>query len=207
MPKPLSIFITAITAFSLFNTCGQMNIADCEESAYTYSTDDVHNLQSFLLNKQTKDNLSGKPYDLNGDDKWDVSDLCLMIRKIVNPTVPKEKLLQIEVNGTTFTATLSDTQAAGELAEKISHKPVTLELSEYGGFEKVGSLPWSLTRTDTHTETSPGDIMLYQGNQMTIFYNSNAWSYTSLGKINDADAETLKAIFGDGDISVTLSPK
>ena len=113
----------------------------------------------------------------------------------------------IDVNGNKLTAALADSTAAKELAEKLKAEPVTVTLNEYGGFEKVGKLPWSLTRTDASIETEPCDIMLYQGNQMTIFYNSNSWSYTKLGHIDNITQEELKALFGEGDVTVTLSLK
>ena len=113
--------------------------------------------------------------------------------------------LKILVNGTELTATLADSTAAKELAEKLKAEPVTVTLNEYGGFEKVGKLPWSLARTDESIVTEAGDIMLYQGNQMTIFYNSNSWSYTKLGHIDNITQEELKAIVGGGDVTVTLS--
>ena len=113
----------------------------------------------------------------------------------------------IDVNDNKLTAALADSTAAKELAEKLKAEPITVTLNEYGGFEKVGKLPWSLIRTDASTETEPGDIMLYQGNQMTIFYNSNSWSYTKLGSIENTTQEELKALFGEGDVTVTLSLK
>ena len=118
-----------------------------------------------------------------------------------------EVKLMISVNGQELTASFADSTAAKELAEKLKAEPITVTLNEYGGFEKVGKLPWSLTRTDANTETEPCDIMLYQGNQMTIFYNSNSWSYTKLGHINNTTQEELKALFGEGDVTVTLSLK
>ncbi|MBR6243663.1 MAG: hypothetical protein IKQ90_09255 [Ruminococcus sp.] len=113
--------------------------------------------------------------------------------------------LKISVNGTELTATLADSTAAKELAEKLKTEPVTVTLNEYGGFEKVGKLPWSLTKTDESIVTEAGDIMLYQGNQMTIFYNSNSWSYTKLGHIDNVTGEELAKLFGDGNITVTLT--
>lgn len=113
--------------------------------------------------------------------------------------------LKISVNGTELTATLADSTAAKELAEKLKAEPVTVTLNEYGGFEKVGKLPWSLTKTDESIVTEAGDIMLYQGNQMTIFYNSNSWSYTKLGHIDNITGEELAKLFGEGNITVTLS--
>ena len=118
-----------------------------------------------------------------------------------------EAKLLISVNGQELTASFADSTAASELAEKLKSEPVTVTLNEYGGFEKVGKLPWSLTRTDANSETEPCDIMLYQGNQMTIFYNSHSWSYTKLGHIDNITQDELKALFGEGNITVTLSLK
>lgn len=115
--------------------------------------------------------------------------------------------ITVDVNGNKLTAALADSTAAKELAEKLKSGSVTVTLNEYGGFEKVGDLPWSLTKSDEDTETEPGDIMLYQGDQMTIFYNSNSWSYTKLGHIENTTQEELKTVFGEGDVTVTLSLK
>ena len=117
----------------------------------------------------------------------------------------KDMKLKISVNGTDLSATLADSTAAKELAEKLKAEPVTITLNEYGGFEKVGKLPWSLTKSDESIVTEAGDIMLYQGDQMTIFYNSNSWSYTKLGHIDNITGEELEDLFGEGNITVTLS--
>ena len=117
----------------------------------------------------------------------------------------EEVKLLISVNDTVLTASFADTTAAKELSERLKDDSVTISLNEYGGFEKVGKLPWPLTRTDESIETVPGDIMLYQGNQMTIFYNSNSWSYTKLAHIDNFSSEELKDILGKSDISIKLS--
>ena len=114
--------------------------------------------------------------------------------------------MQITVNGKTLTASIADNEAGKALAELLRKGDLTLSLSEYGGFEKVGALPQALPKSDTQIKTEAGDIMLYQGNQMTIFYGSNSWSYTPLGKIEHATAAELKEIFGTGDVTVKLSP-
>lgn len=118
-----------------------------------------------------------------------------------------EVKLLISVNGHELTAYFADSAAANELAEKLKAEPVTVTLNEYGGFEKVGKLPWPLTRTDASTEAEPCDIMLYQGSQMTILYNSNSWSYTKLGHIDNITQDELKSILGEGDVTVTLALK
>ncbi|MBP3250202.1 MAG: hypothetical protein J6M48_07620 [Ruminococcus sp.] len=118
-----------------------------------------------------------------------------------------EVKLNITVNGQDLTASLADSSAAKELAQKLESGAVTVELAEYGGFEKVGALPWSLTRSDESTVTQAGDIMLYQGSQITIFYGSNSWSYTPLGHVDGLSQEELSEILGQGDVSAELSIK
>ena len=117
----------------------------------------------------------------------------------------QEQKMNISVNGHVLKANLADTQAAKELYELIKNKPLTLTLNEYGNFEKVGKLPQSFTKSDEQITTNSGDIMLYQGNQMTIFYGENSWSYTRLGKIENVTEEELSEIFGEGDVTVTIS--
>ena len=111
----------------------------------------------------------------------------------------------LKVGGNTMTATLTDNEATRELTKLLEHGDITIRMSDYGGFEKVGALPQSLPTSNTQITTVPGDIMLYQGNQMVIFYGSNSWSYTRLGKIDEATASNLRQFLGNGDITLTLS--
>ena len=361
--------LIALSACFFGSTSTKVETAEIPSDSYQYTIQDVCNLQDFLLTRPTKENLTGKPYDMNSDDHWDIFDLCLMKREVlkdmyteaesdtlvvyfsrtgntekiaehlieltdadsyvikaavpytdddiqyqddncrankeqndktVRPeiadpissidsydtiflgypiwwgqepriidtflesydfsdktvipfctsggsgietsekniselvsignqlegkrfpasatkddvkawydTLPlnegnEDMKMKISVNGTELTATLADNTAAKELAEKLKDEPVTVTLNEYGGFEKVGKLPWSLTKTDESIVTEAGDIMLYQGNQMTIFYNSNSWSYTKLGHIDNITGEELANLFSEGNITVTL---
>ena len=111
--------------------------------------------------------------------------------------------MKIEVNGSTFTATLADNAAADALVDWVEEGPVTLELSDYAGFEKVGPLGRSLPASDSQTTTHAGDIVLYQGDQIVLFYGSNSWSYTRLGHIDDLTG--WEDALGGGDVPVTLS--
>ena len=111
----------------------------------------------------------------------------------------------LKVGGNTMTATLTDNEATRELTKLLEHGDLTIRMSDYGGFEKVGALPQSLPTSNTHITTEPGDIMLYQGNQMVIFYGSNSWSYTRLGKIDGATSDSLRQFLGNGNITMTLS--
>lgn len=111
--------------------------------------------------------------------------------------------INVAISDYTFTATLEDNEAAHELLEMIKEKPLTLSLSDYSGFEKVGSLGRSLTRSDRHTTTKSGDIVLYNGNNIVVFYGSNSWSYTRLGRIDSL--ENWEKALGSGDVTITLS--
>lgn len=109
----------------------------------------------------------------------------------------------LTVEGVTFPATFADNQGAEALADLLTDGPLTLSLEDYGGFEKVGSLGQSLPTSNTHITTQSGDIVLYQGNQIVLFYGSNAWSYTPLGQVTDLTG--WQEALGHGDVTVTLS--
>ena len=111
----------------------------------------------------------------------------------------------LKVGGDTMAATLTDNEATRELTKLLEQGDITIRMSDYGGFEKVGVLPQSLPTSNTQITTEPGDIMLYQGHQMVIFYGSNSWSYTRLGKIDGATASNLRQFLGNGNITLTLS--
>jgi len=80
-----------------------------------------------------------------------------------------------------------------------------INMAMYGGFEQVGSIGTSLRRNDSQMTTSPGDIVLYSGNQIVIFYGSNSWAYTRLGKITGLNEKELEDTFGKGDVTIGLS--
>lgn len=112
--------------------------------------------------------------------------------------------INVKVGDNTFTATLEDNSATDALMEMITDAPITIEMRDYSGFEKVGSLGTSLPTSNSQMTTGPGDIVLYQGNQIVIFYGSNSWSYTKLGGIDDMTG--WEDALGSGDVTVTLSP-
>ena len=105
----------------------------------------------------------------------------------------------------TVKATLADNNATRQLVSELQKGSIAIDMSEYGGFEMVGALPWSLPTENRQTTTAPGDIMLYQGNNIVIFYGSNSWSYTPLGKIDGATAPSVKDFLGSGNIKLTVS--
>lgn len=111
--------------------------------------------------------------------------------------------LKITVGENTFYATFEDNPSADAFQDLLAQGAVTVEMQDYGGFEKVGSLGTELTRTDEPITTEPGDVILYQGNQITIYYGTNTWNFTRLAKIDDP--EGLKEKLGVGTIRATFS--
>ncbi len=114
-----------------------------------------------------------------------------------------EMKVKININGKTFTATLEDNSAAKEFYEVIKNEGLTVEMSDYSGFEKVGSLGRTLTASDKQTRTKSGDIVLYNGSQLVMFYGTNSWSYTRLGRIDDLNG--WEDALGSGDITAEFS--
>lgn len=115
-------------------------------------------------------------------------------------------VLNITAGGKTITATLADNDTARELAVKLKAGSVTVPMRA-NGFEHYGPLGFSLKSHNQQITAVSGDIMLYNGNNICVFYGNNSWSYTPLGKVDKLTAEELQAFFGTDDISVTFSMK
>ncbi len=111
------------------------------------------------------------------------------------------------VNGNKIAVAPENNAAARALAGLLKEGDITYTADDYGGFEKVGSLGRSLPHSDSQITAKAGDVMLYSGNQIVIFYGSNSWAYTKLGKITGYSAEELKTLLaaGEGSITITIS--
>ena len=117
----------------------------------------------------------------------------------------KEAQFYITAQSTTFTANFADNDSADAFRDLLREGDLTINMSDYGSFEKVGSIGTSLPSNDTQISTTTGDVVLYQGNQIVIFYGTNSWSYSRLGKVEDATTEALLSAFGSGDVAITFS--
>ena len=115
--------------------------------------------------------------------------------------------IKITVSGKTLPVKIEDNEATKALVAVLSEASITYEAHDYGDFEKVGSLGLTLPANNSQITTQPGDVILYSGNQIVLFYGSNTWSYTRLGKIQYESLDELKSFLKAGEeiISVTLS--
>lgn len=111
--------------------------------------------------------------------------------------------MNVQIGNVSFTAALEDNAATRELIEMMRQGPVSIDMSDYSGFEKVGSLGRSLTTDNHQITTSAGDIVLYNGNQIVMFYGSNSWSYTRIGKIENLSG--WEEALGSGSITAVFT--
>jgi len=130
---------------------------------------------------------------IKSSDKGELSDMKISIQ--ITSDSGNHKL----------TATLADNSSATAFYQLLEKGPVTVDMHDYGSFEKVGSLGTTLPRNDSQITTSAGDIILYQGNQITIYYDTNSWNFTRLGNVDGKSQAELKKILGKGDVTAVFS--
>ncbi len=115
-----------------------------------------------------------------------------------------EGMLKFRIGETPVTVEWEDNESVEALKALCQQEPLTIQMSMYGGFEQVGRIGQSLPRNDVQTTTKAGDIVLYSGNQIVIFYGSNSWAYTRLGHVSDRSAQEMADLLGNGDVTITL---
>ena len=108
------------------------------------------------------------------------------------------------IGDTAVAVVWEDSETVAALKELVKEQPLTVQMSMYGGFEQVGSLGTSLPREDAQTVTQAGDIVLYAGDQIVVFYGSNTWAYTRLGRITDKTRSEMAELLGNGPVTVTI---
>ena len=111
----------------------------------------------------------------------------------------------LKINGEIVSVEWENNESVDALMDLISADPLSIQMSMYGGFEQVGSIGTSLPRDDKQTTTEAGDIVLYSGNQIVVFYGSNSWAYTRLGKVTDKSKAEMTELLGNGDVTITIS--
>ncbi len=163
-------------AFVFFMACGAC-------SGENENDDDLNNSSD-----------TGITEDDNTGDNNETSDNMITTDKI-----------NITIGDNVLTATLVDNSSTEALKEALSEAPITIDMRDYGNMEKVGAFGRNFPTNDESITTEAGDLILYQGSAFVIYYASNTWSFTRLGKIDNITASELKEVLGDGDVTVTLS--
>lgn len=188
-------------------------------------------IQRYLALLISKDEISLTASDANNDQSITITDATMIQRYLAQlsctfgigypveeyASIPQatqtqeytepmnENVFYIKANDRIFTADFSDNSSAKAFYELLLKGDLTISMGDYGNFEKVGQIGSVLPRNDSYITTEPGDVILYQGNSITIYYDTNSWSFTRIGKIRNATKELLLDAFGYGDVTVTFS--
>jgi len=116
----------------------------------------------------------------------------------------KEKTsMKLKIGDTEVPVTWEENESVGALKALAAEKPLSIQMSMYGGFEQVGPIGQSIVSEDQQTTTQSGDIVLYSSNQIVVFYGSNSWAYTRLGHV-DLSQQEMENLLGNGDVVLTL---
>ena len=167
-----------------FSSCGSENTAPAKDT--TYQTE----VTSQKNDEQTAPEKAAVPTDTVSDETEE------------NPIM---KTLTMKIDGKKVAVDWEENESVAALTELVKDKPLTIQMSMYGGFEQVGSIGTSLPRNDAQTTTQAGDIVLYSGNQIVVFYGTNSWAYTRLGHITDKTAAQMKDLLGNGNVTIEFS--
>lgn len=131
--------------------------------------------------------------------------LCVGIGLAESGDEQEAEAMKLWIGETAVAVAWEDNDAVRALRELVAEQPLTIKMSMYGGFEQVGSIGTDLPRNDTQTTTQAGDIVLYAGDQMVVFYGSNSWAYTRLGRVTDKTAGEMAELLSGGDVTITVA--
>lgn len=166
-------------------------LSGCSASSESEADSSASSISSSAESQEPNANITAKQDETMEEESSQISD--------------EQENLRISVNGHEMIARFEDNPSAVAFRELLTNGPMTVDMHDYASMEKVGSLGSSLVRSDEQITTEPGDVILYQGNQITIYYGTNTWNFTRLARINDVSGESLRDILGAGDVSATFS--
>lgn len=185
------------TFLESYDFSGKTVIPFCTSGGSGISTSEKNIGELVTIGKQ----LEGKRFSSSASEQ-EVDDWVKSFNLSENS---EQTQINIEVNNHTLTATLADNSSAEAFAELLKKEPLTIEMDDYSNFEKVGTLPEALPRNDEKINTDAGDLILYQGNKFVMYYDTNSWTFTRLGHLNDISKSELQQILGEGSVTVTIS--
>ena len=191
--KYKSLIVLYLMVVSIFTGCGSH-----ENAQATTETDVVqdNNVEIAQTNVEADDNMNNNTAaeeSLNAEENTATTEERSM-----------ENMLKLFINDEEIQVKWEENESVEGLRNLAKESPVIIDMSMYGGFEQVGSIGQSLPRNDKQMTTSAGDIVLYSGNQLVVFYGSNSWAYTKLGHIDGKTEDQLGNVLGSGGVTLTL---
>ena len=195
--KTIAMMLIAALIFAL-SACGASDLQVSPQGSTPVTQDNAAQTQAESIPSEAESR--EEAVDTDTPDSEKISDVSE--KKTEETTVPE---LKMKIDGQELAVIWEDNESVDALIEFVRESPLTIQMSMYGGFEQVGPLGTSLPRSDEQTTAQAGDIVLYSGNQLVVFYGSNSWAYTRLGHIRDKTAEEMAKLLGNGDVTVTIS--
>jgi len=115
--------------------------------------------------------------------------------------------MYVTISGNKLKVTLEKNSSVEALIAELEKGDIAYMADDYGGFEKVGNIGVTLPKNDTRITTQAGDVILYQGNNICLYYGTNTWSFTRIGRIEGYEEKELKTLLGagKGEVQITLS--
>lgn len=210
--KRIIRFICTLSLLFSLTACGNDRQAeqtpdyriDTDAAASSYSTTESENLSS-TSDSSGSETFTDDPAESGTASVTQPQNTAAPESKPNDQEEETEYMMNIQIGENLLTAALVNNSSAEALLEMLSDGPITINMRDYANMEKVGSLPESLPRNDEPLNTDAGDLILYQGSSFVIYYDTNSWSLTRLGKINNITKSELKNILGTGDVTITLS--
>ncbi|MBQ7505654.1 MAG: hypothetical protein IJT79_10140 [Ruminococcus sp.] len=173
-----------------------------------FNISDITAIQKYRVGLNNKIDFDAA--DINSDGAVTIRDATygqMILAGIIleEETTVAETEMKMFINDTPVTVEWEDNESVASLKESVKNNPLMIQMSMYGGFEQVGALGITLPRNDTRITTQPGDVILYSGNQMVVFYGSNTWGYTRLGRISDKTQDELTKLLSNGSVTITIT--
>lgn len=112
--------------------------------------------------------------------------------------------MKLYINETEIPVIWEENRSVREIMEEAAKGDIIVEMSMYSDNEQVGSLGRSYISNNKQTTTHNGDIVLYNSSNIVVFYGSNSWSYTRLGKMDLSESE-VTAMLSNGDVQLKIT--
>ena len=185
-----------------FCTSGSTDISGSKNTLKTYNSSINWVLGKRFSNNSTKEDIKDWIQKLN------ISKVEKKDNQVINvgETNNMSEFI-IEVKNKDLIVKVEENSSSKALLEKLKNGNIVVNASDYNNFEKVGELGFDLPRNDKQITTKPGDVILYQGNNICLYYNTNSWNFTKLGEVTNVDSTELKSVLGIGNITMTLKLK
>ena len=190
MKRMIPLIVLVLLSFTVLSGCGT-TVKEAEQAPH------VNTVDADAEDTSAEDTSEEKTIDQKTEKPETITEYESVTEQ------ENEIIMVMTINDTKVDVTWENNASVKEL-EELAADGLMIPMSMYGGFEQVGPIGKSITRDDKQTTTSVGDIVLYSGNQLVVFYGSNSWAYTRIGKINLTEKE-LTNLLSNGDVTITLS--